>query len=62
MSYLVNNQQNLNEVIFANRNKSYGAYVIRKNYDKRMVIIMISVISTIGLSYGTFMFIIKNCS
>ena len=48
-----------NDIVFVNRNKEYGAYVIRKNYDKRMVIIMISVISTIGLSYGTFMFI-KN--
>lgn len=32
MSYLINNQQNLNEIIFANRNKNYGAYAIRSAY------------------------------
>lgn len=32
MSYLINNQQKLNDVIFADRNKEYGAYVIRSSY------------------------------
>ncbi|MCW3077876.1 MAG: TonB family protein [Bacteroidetes bacterium] len=32
MSYLINNQQKVNEIIFANRNKSYGAYAIRSAY------------------------------
>ena len=32
MSYLINNQQKLNDVIFANRNKTYGAYAIRSDY------------------------------
>jgi protein TonB len=32
MSYLINNQQKLNEIIFAKRNKSYGAYIIRSTY------------------------------
>lgn len=32
MSYLINNQQKVNEIIFADRNKSYGAYVIRSAY------------------------------
>lgn len=32
MSYLINNQQKINEIIFAKRNKSYGAYVIRSSY------------------------------
>lgn len=32
MSYFINNQQKLNDVIFANRNKSYGAYAIRSSY------------------------------
>jgi periplasmic protein TonB len=32
MSYLINNQQKLNDVIFANRNQTYGAYAIRSAY------------------------------
>jgi protein TonB len=32
MSYLINNQQKLNEIIFENRNKNYGAYVLRSTY------------------------------
>jgi len=32
MSYLLNNQQKVNDIIFANRNKSYGAYAIRSTY------------------------------
>lgn len=32
MSYLINNQQKLNDIIFAKRNKSYGAYAIRSSY------------------------------
>jgi periplasmic protein TonB len=32
MSYLLNNQQNMNDIIFADRNKNYGAYVLRSNY------------------------------
>jgi periplasmic protein TonB len=32
MSLFLNNQQKVTEIIFANRNKSYGAYAIRSNY------------------------------
>jgi protein TonB len=32
MSYLLNNQQKFNEVVFENRNKNYGAYAIRSAY------------------------------
>lgn len=32
MSYFINNQQHLNAIIFANRNKNYGAYAIRSAY------------------------------
>lgn len=32
MSYFINNQQPLNAIIFANRNKNYGAYAIRSAY------------------------------
>jgi protein TonB len=32
MSYFINNQQKVNDLIFANRNKNYGAYVLRADY------------------------------
>lgn len=32
MSYLINNEQKLNDIIFADRNKAYGAYAIRSSY------------------------------
>lgn len=32
MSYLLNNEQKLTEIIFAHRNKAYGAYVLRSDY------------------------------
>lgn len=32
MSYFINNQQKVNELIFANRNKNYGAYVLHADY------------------------------
>lgn len=52
MNILENNSASLNEIIFENRNKSYGAFVIRSNYDHTllkslgiMVTIFMSVIS-----------------
>ena len=32
MSYLINNEQKMNDVVFAERNKNYGAYVLRSTY------------------------------
>lgn len=48
---------NRNELVFEHRNKAYGAYVIRRDYDKRMIIILSSVILGLGLIYGTYMII-----
>ncbi len=39
-----------NDKVFENRNKAYGAYEIRRNYDKRLIVILISLISGIGLT------------
>ena len=50
MSYLINNQQNLNEIIFANRNKSYGAYAIRSAYGNTIV----KSLSIMIFEFGTF--------
>ncbi len=46
-----------NEIVFADRNKEYGAYTMRRDYDKRMVIILVSFIATLGLSFGIFSYI-----
>jgi protein TonB len=41
-----------NEVVFAHRNKAYGAYVLRSSYNKRMVMIMSGLVLFAGLSFG----------
>jgi periplasmic protein TonB len=41
-----------NEVVFAHRNKAYGAYVLRSSYNKRMVMIMGGLILFAALSFG----------
>jgi len=55
MSYLINNQQKVNDIIFANRNKNYGAYAIRSTYGNTLLkslIIMISGFGTfVGMAY-----------
>ncbi len=47
----MNNQQNLNEIIFANRNKSYGAYAIRSAYGSTIF----KSLSIMIFGFGTFM-------
>ncbi len=46
-----------NEVVFDDRNKEYGAYEIRKNYDKTIIFILLGVIVAIGVSYGAYLFV-----
>lgn len=41
-----------NEVVFAHRNKAYGAYVLRNSYNKRMVMIMAGLVLLAALSFG----------
>jgi protein TonB len=41
-----------NEVVFAHRNKAYGAYVLRSSYNKRMVMIMAGLVLFAALSFG----------
>jgi len=48
-----------NEIVFDGRNREYGAYVLRTEYDKRLMLIMFSLLAVIGLSYGTYI-VIKN--
>jgi periplasmic protein TonB len=45
---------NRNDLVFENRNKSYGAYSLRKEYDKRMMIITFSLLLFIALIYSAW--------
>jgi protein TonB len=46
-----------NDIVFSDRNKDFGAYEIRKNYDRNLILILVGVVATIGLTYGTYLFI-----
>jgi periplasmic protein TonB len=50
MSYLINNQQNLTDVIFATRNKQYGAYVLRSAYGSTVLKSLLYML----LGFGSF--------
>ena len=57
MSYLLNNQQKFNDVIFENRNKAYGAYAIRSAYGntvfKSLLLISLFSCSLAAIAYFT---------
>lgn len=46
-----------NDVVFEDRNKAYGAYQIRKTYDRRVVFIMLGLCLVIGAAFGTYKYI-----
>lgn len=43
-----------NEVVFEKRNKNYGAYALRKNYDKTIVFILIGIVVSFGATFATY--------
>lgn len=45
-----------NDVVFGERNKAYGAYQIRRDYDRNLLFILLGVIGSVGIAYGTFMY------
>ena len=49
-----------NEVVFENRNKKYGAYTLRKNYDRNMMFILFGLIISLGAVYGAFNLVNRN--
>lgn len=55
MSQLFNNEQKLNDIIFADRNKSYGAYALRSAYGntilKSVLLMMLGVGSIFSLAF-----------
>lgn len=52
MSYLINNQQKMNDIIFAKRNKSYGAYALRSSYGATLF----KSLCLIFFGFGTIMY------
>lgn len=57
MKIVFNDQQKLNEIIFANRNKSYGAYAIRAAYNSTVFKSLFIVSSTVFLfAIGVYVF------
>lgn len=46
-----------NEVVFDERNKEYGAYQIRNNYDRNLILIILGLAVTIAFVYGAYLFI-----
>jgi protein TonB len=53
MNILGNNSSKLNEVIFENRNKNYGAYAIRQSYNDSIMKSLICLSSIIVLVFGS---------
>ncbi len=43
-----------NEVVFEKRNKNYGAYALRKNYDKTIVFILIGIVVSFGATFAAY--------
>lgn len=43
-----------NNAVFEHRNKEYGAYVIRRDYDKTLLIIMVAFIFSTGALFAAF--------
>lgn len=41
-----------NNVVFESRNQEYGAYVIRRDYDKKIIFILAGLVTVIGLAFG----------
>lgn len=57
MKIVFNNPQKMNEIVFANRNKDYGAYVLRAEYNKTLLKSLSIVFSTVLLFLiGTYVF------
>ena len=56
MSYLINNQQKLNDIIFADRNKAYGAYALRSNYGNTLLKSISFMVLGVGLMMSAAVF------
>lgn len=46
-----------NNIVFEERNKEYGAFKIREDYNRNVILIMLGVVGAIGLAYGVHVFL-----
>ncbi len=46
------NDNNWIDIVFQNRNKEYGAYQIRKNYNRNSILGIVGMFSFLGLAFG----------
>lgn len=46
------NDNNWIDIVFQNRNKEYGAYQIRKNYNRNSILSIVGMFSFLGLAFG----------
>lgn len=46
-----------NDIVFEDRNHEYGAYQIRRNYSRNLLLVMAGVILFIGTTFGIYKFI-----
>ncbi len=51
-SWLMVTADDRNESVFENRNKRYGAYKIRRDYNMLVILITVSVSAAVGATYG----------
>ena len=48
-----------NELVFEDRNHEYGAYQIRSNYSRNLILVMAGVILFIGTTFGIYKLIMN---
>lgn len=48
-----------NEIVFEDRNMEYGAYEIRKNYSRNMILVLCGVVLFIGATFGIYKLIMN---
>src|ERR1043165_9252609 len=59
MKFLSNQEQNLNDILFAKKNKSYGAYAIRTSYNNS-VIKALGIVSSVILLFAGIMHVLNG--
>lgn len=45
-----------NDIVFEKRNKAYGAYTIRRDYNREMTLILLGIVLAISTAYGSYLF------
>jgi protein TonB len=45
-----------NDVVFDERNKAYGAYQIRRDYDRNLLFILFGIAASLGIVYGAMVY------